>query len=254
MDGENRITAPLLFGAAMALSLTVTAGFSWLSVLLGWCAGGLISLPANRWGDQIRGILAMPASLVAIIAGLLTAEGAFPGDTFPAVSLGLVLLLYIVWNYPGAGYAGSFIGKVVLGILLLLLLCAVPDIKWETPRWPGWREAGITLLITTPWWRRMDWKWYALSGAASTAASVMTWGILGSAATVTARPFLKMVETIHMRGILQRLEGFYSVAVLLGAFCLIYYGGKLLEGESKQRRYLILVLSFLVTAGLKLWR
>lgn len=252
MDGENRITPQLLFGTAMALSLTVTAGFSWLSILLGWCGGALISLPAKRWGDQIRGILAMPASLVVIIAGLLTAEGAFSTDTFPVVSLGMVLLLYIVWNNPGAGYAGRVCGKIVLGILLLLMLCALPDIQWEMPQWPKWQEVGITLLITTPWWRRMDWRWYTLSGGLSTAAGFLTCGVLGGA--VTTRPFLRMVETIHLRGILQRLEGFYSVAVLLGAFCVIYYGGQLLEEESKQRKYLILVLSFLVTLGLKLWQ
>lgn len=251
MDGEKRITSLLLFGTAMALSLTVTAGFSWISVLLGWCGGALISLPAKRWGDQIRGVLAMPAGLVVIIAGLMTAEEAFSGDTFPVVSLGLALLLYIVWEFPGAGYAGRVCGKAVLGIFLLLSLCALPDIQWEMPRWPKWQEVGITLLITTPWWRRMDWKWYALSGGASTAASFLTWGVLGG--TVTAQPFLRMVETIHLRGILQRLEGFYSVAVLLGAFCLVYYGGKLLEQESKARKYLILILAFLVTTGLKMW-
>lgn len=254
MERENKITSPLLFGTAMVLSLTVTAGFSWLAVGLGWCVGGLISLPAKRWGEHIRGILAMPAALVTIIAGLLTAEAAFPGNTFPVLSLGLVLLLYIVWQYPGAGYAGSVAGKGILGLFALLLLCALPDIQWEIPRWNGWQEVAITILITAPWWRRMDWKWYALSGGSATMASFLTWGILGSGAAVTSQPFFRMVETIHLQGILQRLEGFYSVAVLLGAFCLVYYGGKLLEDETKQRKYLILILSFLVVAGLKLWQ
>ena len=112
--------------AAVGISAVLTAGYSWLEVLLGWCVGAILC-----WGREIpwkwrrdRMPWIQPFIGTLLVAGAAqAAEQAFPEDsTFPFISLCMALLLWYGITGEDAGRSAAN----VMGLLVLPLPRACP--------------------------------------------------------------------------------------------------------------------------------
>lgn len=242
----------IIYAATIGASAVATAGFSPLSVTLGWGLGALAGLLANKLPEQRSEIFRLPWALAVITFGAWLGENAFPQEsTFPFVSLCLLLLVYYCLHRDCAGEIGRILGKTLLGVVIFLLAAGWKDISWRWPELPRLKEVLLCLLITVPWWRRMDLKWYGISGLSAVGLSLMTTGILGSAlASFVEAPFYRAVQAIHIAGVLQRFEALMSGAVLLGAFSLMLYGGHLINKDASWKQNLVLIAAFCVDFGI----
>ncbi len=171
------------------------------------------------------------AVLLAVVLHL--AEGAFPEDsTFPAVSIGLLLLL---WRAMYSGPAQRTAVANVLGLCLallfgIILLLGLKNISWRDGGGVemSWQSCCFALLGTAPWWPlrgKMDkraWCWYGGSGLTALGLSWMVLGTLGRGlAQAEKYPLYRAVQTLRLLGSQQRLEALVAAAVLMGAFCLL---------------------------------
>ena len=242
----------LIYAATAGASAVMTAGMSPVSVALGWGLGALAGALAKKLPETQGAILHLPWVLAVITLGAWLGENAFPQEsTFPFVSLCLLFLLYYALHRDCAGELGRILGKTLLGVTVFLLAAGWRDIHWQKPELPQWKEILFSFLITIPWWRRMDRKWYGLSALSAAGLSVLTTGILGSAlAGFVEAPFYRAVETIHIAGVLQRFEALMSGAVLLGAFSLMLYGGALMKKEESWKQNLVLITAFCIELGI----
>lgn len=187
---SDRQMAPL--GAAITMGAMMTAGCGWLSVLLGWCAGGLLCGLLAKWEPKTedgRGAAlgTLLGTAVVMAAVLLGADGAFPeSGTFPFVSLGLLAVLWrAMWGRKEALLGVSnCLGMMLLAILAGLLLFGLGEADWSAvaPETLNWRDSYLALVCTCPWWtgrRSKDWGRFLLSGGICVGLSVLTCGVLG---------------------------------------------------------------------------
>lgn len=244
----------LIYAATLGASAVVTAGISPVSAALGWGGGALAGLLANKMPERRVLVFQLPWALAIITFGAWIGEHAFPQEsTFPFVSVSLLLLLYYALGRDCAGELGRILGKTLFGVMAFLLVAGWKDIRWQWPALPRLSEVLLCFAITIPWWRRMDWKWYAMSGTSAVGVSLLTTGLLGRAlAGYVEAPFYRAVQTIHIAGVLQRFEALMSGAVLLGAFALILYGGHLIQKEEGWKQNLVLIAAFCIELGLLL--
>lgn len=244
----------LIYAATLGAAAVVTAGISPVSVALGWGGGVLAGLIARKLPEDRVAVVHLPWALAVITFGAWMGENAFPQEsTFPFVSFCLLLLLYYALHRDCAGELGRILGKTLLGVVVFLLAAGWKDIRWQWPELPRLREILLSFLVTVPWWRRMDWKWYGIAGLTAVGLSVLTTGILGSAlAGFVEAPFYRSVQTIHIAGVLQRFEALMSGAVLLGAFALMLYGGQLIKKEESWKQNLVLIAAFCIELGIML--
>lgn len=241
-----------LFAASVGASAVVTAGYSWVSVAAGWLLGGAIAWGVGKLPEKQIGIFHMPMALAAVTFGAWLGENAFPQEsTFPFISVCLLMLLYYSLRRSGSVDVGRILGKLLLVVIAFLLAVSLKDISWTLPAMPTWRQILVAAAITIPWWRRMNFKWYGLAGAAVTGISALCGGILGNglAASVEA-PFYRAVQTIHISGILQRFEALMSGAVMVGAFAVMLYGGGLMKKEASWKQNTVLLTALAIEAGI----
>ena len=175
----------------------------------------------------------------ALLAAVLQlAEGAFPEDsTFPAVSLGLLLLL---WRAMAGGLAGRGAVANALGLCLALLFGMILLLGLKSVAWAeagatdiSWESCCLALLGTVPWWPlrgKMDkraWCWYGGSGLTALGLGCLVLGTLGRGlAQAEKYPVYRAVQTLRFLGSLQHLEALMAAAVLMGAFCLMLMGAE----------------------------
>lgn len=221
-------------GAAIGLSMVITAGFTWYETALGWCIGGLMwkYMPpkARHWG---WGAVAYSVVLIGMVLSI--AENAFPQDgTFPFVSLGMSLLLYktIIAGKETGTRVANVLGLMVLLLVGIILLTGMENLDWKQQIRGGvqWQRVLVTIGVTTPLWsegeERIDGKWMLTGGILSVLISVMVRGTLGTALTeYSDQPFYDADETIELFG---HMEALVAVGILLGTYgMLCWVGGRL---------------------------
>lgn len=230
------------FAAVAGISAVVIAGFGWLEVLLGWCVCGLLRLTLRKSrrepGKAAAVFLLLGGVLVASMA-VFAAEEAFPEDsTFPFVSLGVMALLFraLIGGKNAGKNVGNVLGLILLPLLGAVVLFGLSDVRWSEniPVGMVWEQVWITVAVTSPWWvftgEEKSWSWFVLCGAISVGMCLMTRGILGAALTEqSTQPLYRAVQTIHIFGVLQRFEALLAAAVLLGAFGMMLFAGKLMR-------------------------
>ncbi len=234
------------FGATVTLGATVMAGISWETVLLGWALGtALLFLPKKRRSTSSAGAnLGTILGGVALLAAVLQlAEGAFPEDsTFPAVSLGLMLLLWraTASQQPCRTVVTNGLGVCLAILFGAILLLSLTNISWTAlePREVSWGKCELAMLTTAPWWPlrgQMDkkaWAWYGGSGVTAVGLSWLTFGTLGRGLAEEATyPVYSAVQTIRLFGNQLRLEALVAAAVLMGSFCILLMVGSAVTGS-----------------------
>ncbi len=226
--------------AAVGISAVLTAGYSWLEVLLGWCIGALL-----RWGQEIpwkwrRGRISWIQLLTGtlLVAGAAqAAEQAFPEDsTFPFISLCMALLLWYGITSEDTGRLAAN----VMGLLVLPLMAAVVVFGGISAQWTELKpesveisHIGITALASLLMVcdrGRKRWGWFACAALLGIGLSVVTQGALGRALVQEeGAPLFRAVQTIRIFGKVQRIEAILAAATLIGAFSAMLIGGELLR-------------------------
>lgn len=229
------------FAAAAAIGAVVTAGFSWLPVLLGWGISTILMLILPERGplrDRKTAALVLLGSVAVLAAAALGAEDAFPEDsTFPFVSAALLLLLWraMCGERRTAGDVANVLGLFLLPVLAAVVIFGLPNVRWtETAPVCPWRQVLITVAAASPWWglrrgarSRRTWAWYGASAGVCLGFSLLTWGILGRGLTAAeAYPLYRAVQTIRILGVLQRFEALLAAAVLMGTFSVMLLTGE----------------------------
>lgn len=238
-----------VFGAVAAVAATVTAGFSWVPVLIGWCIATIIFvlLPTE---ERVRGKIwawtVLLGGIFVIAAAALGAEQAFPeNSTFPFVSIALLLLLWraMCGANRAMGNVANLLGMFLLLFLVTVTLFGLGDVRWKEnlPEMPTWQQIYITIGAASPWWclrqgprGRKTWGWYGASVGISLGLSLLTCGILGKGlVSQETAPLYRAVQTIRILGVLQRLEALLAAAVLMGAFCVLLLTGERIRQAGK---------------------
>lgn len=231
-----------IFAAVVAISAIVTAGYSWLPVLIGWCIGTIILalLPERKPMDtgKLSATVILLGGILVLAAVTLGAEDAFPEDsTFPFVSVALLLLLWraMCGEKTTAAATANLLGMILLPMLAVVVLFGFRDVSWLEnipPKYP-WTQVLVSVAVTSPWWcfrrgklTKGSWLWYGAAGFLSVSMSLLTRGILGSSLSAyEAFPLYRAVQTIRVLGILQRMEALLAAVVLMGAFAVMLLTG-----------------------------
>lgn len=250
--------------AALGISAVLTAGYSWLEVLLGWCIGAVLCWCAGmpwkwrrskpvRWIQMLMGVL--------LIAGAAqAAEQAFPEDsTFPFVSLCMLLLLWYGISGADAGRAASnAMGMLVLPLMALIVIFGGVSAQWTelTPSEFSVAHVGIAALISLMMTKGRDgkaWGWFIGAGILAVGLSVVTQGALGQTLVQTEKaPLFRAVQTIRIFGKVQRIEAVLAAGTLIGTFSAMLIGGEILKtGMGKSGNKWTFLLPIVVALGLE---
>lgn len=250
--------------AAVGVSAVLTAGYSWLEVLLGWGIGALLCWCAGmpwRWRRRTKARWLQLVTGILLVAGAAqTAEQAFPEDsTFPFISLCMALLLWY-------GMAGEDMGRAaanVMGLLVLPLMAAIVlfggiSAQWNALMPPSFsiRHVGTTALVSLLMTRgpgRKQWNWFAGAAVLAVGLSIVTQGALGQALVQTEKaPLFRAVQTIRIFGKVQRIEAVLAAGTLIGAFSAMLMGGELIkEGIGAERKKWGSVIPIVIALGLE---
>lgn len=269
-----------VFAAVTAVSAIVTAGYSWLPLLIGWCIGTviLLLLPEREFGEmrKLPAGLILVGGILVLAAAALGAEDAFPEDsTFPFVSVGLLLLVWraMCGERKTAASTANLLGMILLPMLAVVILFGLKDVSWVEnipPKYP-WTQVLTVVAVTSPWWcfrrgrfTKSTWLWYAAAGALSVGMSLLTRGILGGSLCGQEEfPLYRAVQTIRILGILQRMEALLAAVILMGAFAVMLLTADKLTGALDtllpQRKRIwkcgaMLLTAFLLECGLRMIR
>ena len=250
--------------AALGISAVLTAGYSWLEVLLGWCIGAVLCWCAGMPWKWRRG---KPVRWIQILMGILliagaaqAAEQAFPeNSTFPFVSLCMLLLLWYGSSSADAGRAASnAMGMLVLPLMALIVLFGGVSAQWTelTPREFSIAHVGIAALVsllTTRGRGGRSWSWFAGAGILAVGLSVVTQGALGQALVQTEKaPLFRAAQTIRIFGKVQRIEAVLAAGTLIGTCSAMLIGGEILKtGMGKNRKKWTFLLPIAVALGLE---
>ena len=259
-------SGPAGFCVTAAIGAMVTAGFSWVTVLLGWSISTLIMLllPMRR-NDTGQGppAVTLLMAVLAMTAAALGAEGAFPEDsTFPFVSAMLLLILWRALCGRRRGLQGTVtvLGMILLPVLGVVLLFGLGDVQWREnlPAASPWFQVYVAVAAASPWWcldlekrTGRTWLWYGASGLMSLGLSLLTHGTLGGTlASVERFPLYRAVQTVRILGALQRMEALVAAVVLMGGFGVLLMLGELaadslkaLPGKSDRRKTAAVLLT-----------
>ena len=236
-------------GAAVGISAVLTAGYSWLEVLLGWCIGAILC-----WGREIpwkwrKGRMPWIQLFVGtlLVAGAAqAAEQAFPEDsTFPFISLCMALLLWYGVTGEDAGRsAANVMGLLVLPLMAVVVVFGGISAQWTElkPQSAQISHVGIAALVSLLMVRgrgRKQWSWFTCAAILGVGLSVVTQGALGRALVrEEGAPLFRAVQTIRIFGKVQRIEAVLAAATLIGAFSAMLIGGELLRsgmGNNKNK-------------------
>lgn len=249
--------------ATVGISAVLTAGYSWLEVLLGWCIGAILC-----WGREIpwkwrRGRMPWIQLLVGtlLVAGAAqTAEQAFPEDsTFPFISLCMALLLWYGVTGEDAGRSAAN----VMGLLVLPLMAVVVVFDGISAQWTELKpwsvqisHIGITALVSLLMVRgngRKQWGWFLCAAILGIGLSVVTQGALGRALVrKEGAPLFRAVQTIRIFGKVQRIEAVLAAATLIGTFSAMLIGGELLRsGMGNKKNKWSYLLPIAIGVGLE---
>lgn len=227
-----------IFAAVTGVSAIVTAGYSWLTVAVGWCVGTVVLVLLSLWKGEKSGklpaLVILLGGIVIVAAAAAGAEDAFPEDTtFPFISAVLLLILWraMCGERETPASTANVLGLILLPILAVLVVFGLKDVRWTQtlPRQYDWSQAMIAAAVTSPWWAfhggaftKKTWLWYGASAAISLGLCLLTHGILGANLVEhEAFPLYRAVQTIRILGMLQRLEALLAAGVLLGAFAVM---------------------------------
>lgn len=240
--------------AAVGISAVLTAGYSWLEVLLGWCIGAILcwgrEIPWKWRRNRIPWIQLLVGTL--LVAGAAqAAEQAFPEDsTFPFISLCMALLLWYGVTGEDAGRsAANVMGLLVLPLMAVVVVFGGISAQWTElkPQSVQISHIGTTALVSLLMVRgrgRKQWGWFLCAAVLGVGLSVVTQGALGRALVrEEGAPLFRAVQTIQIFGKVQRIEAVLAAATVIGAFSAMLIGGELLRsgmGNNKNKwRYLL---------------
>lgn len=213
-----------LFGGTVAITAIVTAGFPWLSVLLGWLLGAVLTLLLQRvpggHSGKLPALVTVLGGVLVLAAAAMGAEGAFPEDsTFPFVSLALMLLSLraMVGERASGAAVANIIGMILLPMMAVMVLFGLRDVDWSEniPQEFRWGQVWVTVAATAPWWcfrrgpmEKRGWLWFGGVGALALGMSLLTRGILGAAfCGYEEFSLYRAVQTIRILGAVQRQIG-----------------------------------------------
>lgn len=250
--------------AALGVSAVLTAGYSWLEVLLGWSIGAVLCWCAGmQWKWRRRNVARWIQILIGIllIAGAAqAAEQAFPEDsTFPFVSLCMLLLLWYGISGTDAGRAASnAIGMLVLPLMALIVIFGGVSAQWTelAPKEFSIAHVGIAVLVSLLMTKGRGgrlWGWFIGTGILAVGLSVVTQGALGQALVQTEKaPLFRAVQTIRIFGKVQRIEAILAAGTLIGTFSAMLIGGEYLKtGMGKNRKRWTYLLPIAAALGLE---
>lgn len=250
--------------AALGVSAVLTAGYSWLEVLLGWSIGAVLCWCAGmQWKWRRRNAARWIQILIGIllIAGAAqVAEQAFPEDrTFPFVSLCMLLLLWYGISGTDAGRAASnAMGMLVLPLMALIVIFGGVSAQWTelAPKEFSIAHVGIAVLVSLLMTKGRGgrlWGWFIGTGILAVGLSVVTQGALGQALVQTEKaPLFRAVQTIRIFGKVQRIEAILAAGTLIGTFSAMLIGGEYLKtGMGKNRKRWTYLLPIAAALGLE---
>lgn len=229
------------FAASIGLSMVITAGYSWYETAIGWGIGVILWMLLPARGTEGNGgcLLRLIYSMVLIGVVLGAAERAFPrDDTFPFVSLGLMLLTYrTLTGAPETGeLVANVLGLLMLFFLLLILITGMGELAWGElkPRGMNWGHIIITTGIGAPMWSskktKGNLKWVLAGSVMSVLLSAVVEGTLGTALKAYSRmPFYDAMQTIRVFGKQQYMEAIAAVGVLIGSYGMLCWSGDILK-------------------------
>ncbi len=250
--------------AAVGISAVLTAGYSWLEVLLGWGIGALLCWCAGMpWRWRRRTKVRWPKLVIGIllVAGAAqAAEQAFPEDsTFPFISLCMALLLWYGMSGEDAGRAAANVmGLLVLPLMAVIVLFGGISAQWSALMSPAFSiryvgNAVMVSLLMTRGQGRKQWTWFAGAAVLAVGVSVVTQGALGQALVQTEKaPLFRAVQTIRIFGKVQRIEAVLAAGTLIGAFSAMLIGGELIkESIGTERKTWGLAIPIVIALGLE---
>lgn len=245
--GDRQRWAWLTAGLSAAAA-AMTAGISWLWVLLGGLAAilyymyleghlrpvGLAAVLRHRLGLWACAVTFLWT--VAVMGRVaVMADTAFPNvDGFP--SLGWALLALAAWgSRKGAAACARCCGILCLllgGLYAVILGFSLPEVqlRWLRPEGAAVESLwalGAFLLPAAVWYapcregklRRP--MWLALPGLAAVLSAV-TAGVLSPALTKElSLPFYTLTQWISIFGVVERIEPLLSAALTMGVFSLL---------------------------------
>ena len=225
------LTAAILPGA-----IQLTAGASWLGVLLASLICLLCTCLVWRWAADSNGKLISLLQwllLAAVLSALCQkAPRSWPQGGHKAVSLILLALaLWSAWKGPSAS---ARVGCVLFWFILLLYLILLgAGIKEIEPRWliPGRQEVNSLgcILLLTPAAASIHLNKRAackprllLITAFCTAAAMVTAGVLSpQVAASKENAFYEMARSLNLLGQARRFEAVLSAGMTVGWFSLL---------------------------------
>lgn len=232
----RRLTA-WLFAAVLPCAIQVTAGTSWLTVLLSASACLLCVWLRWCWGrtpDSKVYWLAMLGLLSLVLASAIQAASeCWQGGGNGAVAL--ILLALALWSSQKGASAACRAGAVLMWFFIILYTllfwesAAMVELEWLTPSLSGISELGSIILLTPAaaaiylgrrqggFQSRLAWI-----GIACVIAAIVTTGVLSPAvANVQENAFYEMTRSLVSQGKARRYEAILSAGVAMGWYSLM---------------------------------
>ena len=232
---QSQLTAWLV-GAIVPTAIQLTAGASWMEVLLASASGLLCVALCWQWGEAPKGkvcCLLQWAVLVAVMAALSQRiPEAWPRGGHKAVAL--ILLALALWSALKGVRACASVGCVLfwftIPLYLILLGAGVRQIqpKWLVPGREAVSAMGCLLLLTPAAAsihlnkRERPKPRLLLTVLLCTLASAVTAGVLSpKAAGLKDNPFYEMTRSLNLFGQARRFEAVLSAGVTAGWFSVL---------------------------------
>lgn len=225
-----------LAAAILPTAIQLTAGASWLGVLLAALVSLLCTCIVWRWGAEPRGKLfsVLQWLLVAAVLAVLCRQApqSWPRGGHKAVSLILLgLALWSAWKGPSASArVGCVLFWFILVLYLILLGAGIKEIEppWLKPGREQVNSLGCILLLTPAAAaihlnkREMCKPRLLLIGVFCTVAAAVTAGVLSpQVAANQENPFYEMTRSLNLLGQARRFEAVLSAGMTVGWFSLM---------------------------------
>jgi hypothetical protein len=223
-----------LAAALIPTTIQLTAGSSWLSVLLVAALCQLCVWFRWRFGTEPQGkrITLLHLGLLTLILGTAAqaAIQSWPTGAHPTVSA--VLLLLAAWSAWKGTSAAARVGCVLFWFVLLLYLMLLGaglkdiSVQWLLPTKGDVNSFGIVLLLTPAgaaihlYNKRESAKpRLLLIGLSCTLAAVVTAGVLSAqVAAGKQNAFYEMTRSLNLLGQARRFEAVLSAGMTVGWF------------------------------------
>lgn len=232
----NQQLTAWLVAAIVPAAIQLTAGASWLSVLLAAAVCLLCVCLRWSWGTELKGKLfvflqwALIVAVLAAVSQLSVQSWPRGGHKAVAVIL-LALALWAAWKGPSASArVGSVLFWFVLGLYLVLLGAGIKEIE---PRWLIPQKGDVSslscILLLTPAAaaihlnkRERCKPRLLLIAALCTAAALVTAGVLSpQVASGKENAFYEMTRSLNLLGQARRFEAVLSAGMTAGWFTLM---------------------------------